>query len=160
MTRCESFELLRNIKLTSWLDRTKMCPRLEKYGECRIEKCRYAHTRNELKLTYCIFGEKCKYKDSKTRPCTYIHPIEAFNDFEKTGTSLFTYDPVTVLNEDFIEKDIDILLNRLKNECEIENYFYKRENPSLIRCTKDVLGIKLNEAFQRGIKTITFSPID
>jgi hypothetical protein len=64
------------------------------------------------------------------------------------------------LNEDFIEKDIDILLNRLKNECEIENYFYKRENPSLIRCTKDVLGIKLNEAFQRGIKTITFSPID
>ena len=160
MNRSQAFELIRNMKLTSWLERTKMCPHLQKHGECRNKNCRYAHTKNELKLAACVFGTECIYKNSKTRPCTYIHPDETSDDFSRrTGlreTGSFQSVPITILTENS-DTDIDILLERLKDECSIENNFYRRENSHLIRCTKDVLETRLGNAFQSGIRTITVS---
>ncbi len=164
MKRSDAFELIRNMKLTSWLEQTKMCPYLKKHGKCmRGKNCRYAHTRDELKLAACVFEGECIYKNSKTRPCTYTHPDETPDDFfQRTGlteTGLSQYIPITILMENS-DTDIDALLDRLKNECKVENNLYKRENSYLIRCRKDVLETQLNNAFQSGIRTITVSPID
>jgi hypothetical protein len=74
MTRCESFELLRNIKLTSWLDRTKMCPRLEKYGECRIEK-KNASTKTQKLGLVPIFTRLRLLTILKKQELAYLHMI-------------------------------------------------------------------------------------
>ena len=75
-------------KIDTVLTRTKMCT----FGkDCtRGDKCRFAHTKEELQISNCAFGAGCKFtcrnargyeNVSKTKICLHRHPEEHINNF-------------------------------------------------------------------------------
>lgn len=95
--RSNAFYCLKNKKnISKKLFKTKMCMfvtlDIDQNGKhhyinnCKRENCHFAHTKEELNSAKCVFGNTCKYKNSKTRPCTFLHPGEDLSDFqERTG---------------------------------------------------------------------------
>ena len=92
--RSNAFYCLKNKKnISKKLFKTKMCMYVEiqtnQYGKktfinnCMRPHCHFAHTENELNCAECVFGETCKFKNSKTRPCTFLHPGEDVEIFRK-----------------------------------------------------------------------------
>ncbi len=74
------------IEFSKSLEKTKMCRNIARYGNCTRDVCTYAHSLEELRPKKCIFGDECKYIDSKTRSCRYIHPFEDLSQYaERTG---------------------------------------------------------------------------
>lgn len=72
------------------LYKTKLCS----YGnQCkRGSKCRFAHSKEELVINNCVFGNSCKFikkeddrfrNISKTKICTHKHPGENMNNFRE-----------------------------------------------------------------------------
>ena len=89
--RTNGFDLLKDKnKIEKKLYKTKLCS----YGsECkRGEKCRFAHSRGELVINNCVFGNSCKFikkvdnsfiNISKTKICSHKHPGENINNFRE-----------------------------------------------------------------------------
>jgi hypothetical protein len=98
--RSKAFFCLKNKRnISKKLFKTKMCMYVNistdennniKYiNNCNRPNCHFAHTKDELNCAECVFGETCKFKDSKTRPCTFLHPSETLSCFKKrTGLDL------------------------------------------------------------------------
>ena len=95
--RSNAFFCLKNKKnISKKLFKTKMCMYVNTTHDdngntiytnnCTRPNCHFAHTKEELNCAECVFGETCKFKDSKTRPCTFLHPGETLYTFtERTG---------------------------------------------------------------------------
>jgi hypothetical protein len=50
----------------------------QEYGICTRADCRYAHSKQELRVPTCTFGDKC----TRTRDeCLYFHPNETLEKF-------------------------------------------------------------------------------
>lgn len=92
--RSNAFFCLKNKKnISKRLFKTKMCMyvdiQVDQYNNktyvnnCMRPNCHFAHTEKELNRAECVFGDTCKFKDSKTRPCTFIHPGENVDVFKK-----------------------------------------------------------------------------
>jgi len=92
--RSNAFFCLKNKKnISKRLFKTKMCMYVEvqtdRYNNktyinnCMRPSCHFAHAEKELNCAECVFGDTCKFKDSKTRPCTFIHPDEDMGIFKK-----------------------------------------------------------------------------
>ena len=87
--RTKGFEILKDKnKIDTSLINTKMCS----FGnDCpRGKYCRFAHSKNELKISSCVFGETCKFINytengieniSKTKICLHKHAKETYQDF-------------------------------------------------------------------------------
>ena len=87
--RNKAFDILKDkTKIDMKLNKTKMCL----YGnDCpRGVYCRFAHSKDELKSSSCLFGDKCKYVKyngenieniSKTKICIHKHPNESEENF-------------------------------------------------------------------------------
>lgn len=74
------------IEFSKSLEKTKICRNIARYGKCTRDVCTYAHSLDELRPKKCIFGDECKYIESKTRSCRYIHPCEDLAKYaERTG---------------------------------------------------------------------------
>ena len=74
------------IEFSKSLEKTKICRNIARYGKCTRDVCTYAHSLDELRPKKCIFGDECKYIESKTRSCRYIHPSEDLAKYaERTG---------------------------------------------------------------------------
>ena len=82
--RTNGFIILKDkTKIEKKLFKTKLCSYA---NECkRGEKCRFAHSKDELVITNCVFGNSCKFikkeddkfrNISKTKICPYKHPGE------------------------------------------------------------------------------------
>jgi hypothetical protein len=55
--------------------KSQMCRFIQRGRTCPFgDKCTYAHTKEELVLPKCAFGDTCRTKNSKTNPCKYAHP--------------------------------------------------------------------------------------
>jgi len=52
-------------------------------NNCIRPNCHFAHSEDELNCAECVFGDTCKFKNSKTRPCTFLHPTETIETFKK-----------------------------------------------------------------------------
>jgi hypothetical protein len=94
------------------LSKTKMCVYF-KVG-CKNPKCQFAHSKEELKPTFCRFGNSCRKDD-----CWFVHP----EDEIPTTEELFQY---CLLREYFREvyniKNPQQLSNDLQDEKDnIEN---------------------------------------
>ena len=78
--RTNAFKVLSDKKmLQQRLYKTKMCNR----KNCQVVDCPFAHSRSELRVLKCLFGEKCLYMHSKNKMCKHIHPqetLESYND--------------------------------------------------------------------------------
>jgi hypothetical protein len=82
--------------LEKCLTRTKICNSTENGYPCPYkDKCRFAHSIDELVITECLFGNDCRYvyknnfkwwnKEGK-KVCFHRHPYEIDNDyFIRTG---------------------------------------------------------------------------
>ncbi len=94
--RTNGFDILKDKnKIEKKLYKTKLCT----YGsECkRGEKCRFAHSKDELIINNCVFGNSCKFiknedgifkNISKTKICLHKHPGENINNFyERISTN-------------------------------------------------------------------------
>jgi hypothetical protein len=87
--RNSGFDILKDkTKINSTLTRTKMCS----FGtNCRRgSSCRFAHSKSELTVSTCVFGNCCKFVSrnssgfiniSKTKICLHKHPDEHVNNF-------------------------------------------------------------------------------
>lgn len=88
-TRVSAFEKLSN-KTNDDLSKTKMCVYF-KVG-CKNPKCQFAHAKEELRPTFCRFGNSCRKDD-----CWFVHP----EDEIPTTEELFQY---CLESTKFIEK--------------------------------------------------------
>ena len=65
------------------LYKTRSCRNFEK-GNCyRGDKCNFAHGKGELRVAKCVFDDGlncCKFKNSKSKPCPFIHSGETIDD--------------------------------------------------------------------------------
>jgi hypothetical protein len=89
--RTNGFDILKNKnRIESKLHKTKLCSHGK---DCtRGYKCRFAHSKDELIVSNCVFGRSCKFiikngdgidNISKTKICMHRHPNEELNDFYK-----------------------------------------------------------------------------
>jgi len=94
--RAKGFDILKDKrKIEINLEKTK----LYTYGEnCkRGPKCRFAHSKDELIVSNCVFGNSCRFVKkeqngfsniSKTKICLHKHPDEIMDNFyERIGFS-------------------------------------------------------------------------
>ena len=92
--RTKGFDILKDKKkIETTLEKTKLCT----YGDnCkRGQKCRFAHSKEELIVSNCVFGKSCRFVKqeqngfsniSKTKICLHKHPEESMNNFyERVG---------------------------------------------------------------------------
>ena len=70
---------------------SRVCRSIEKNAKCvKGEKCVFAHTKNELVLSECYHGKKCrniKYNENvccnvnEEKPCKFLHPDETKDNY-------------------------------------------------------------------------------
>ncbi len=67
------------------LEKTKICRQWAKFGSCpRGNECTFAHGKNQLVISKCVYGEKCRNKET----CKYRHEdVPLFQ--EKQSTTIF-----------------------------------------------------------------------
>jgi len=86
--------------LEKQLTKTRMCMSVGGKNKCRHgEKCRFAHTLEELKISTCFFKDECRFVkfvdddkcvDSGSKKCAHKHPSESKENFlSRTGLDLY-----------------------------------------------------------------------
>jgi hypothetical protein len=90
--RTRAFNILSDKKnLDKKLTKTKMCNSIINGTECKHGiNCRFAHSRDELCMSDCLFGDRCKFVkiyDGKIinsachKTCMHIHPMETKDQY-------------------------------------------------------------------------------
>ena len=87
----EAYELLANKeKLETALVKTRMCNSVDMKEVCKHgDKCRFAHNLDELKISTCLFEDKCRFvkicngklQNDGFKICNHKHPQESTEDF-------------------------------------------------------------------------------
>jgi hypothetical protein len=82
-------------KLASTLIKSKMCSSVDKNEECQHgEDCRFAHSLDELKISNCLFEQRCRFVrmsngnlvNNGEKVCSHKHPHETKEAFmSRTG---------------------------------------------------------------------------
>lgn len=124
--RSKAFELLEDKKKGGAnLLKTRMCRSTETGEECpHGDRCRFAHTLSELRISECFFGDRCKfvrchrshegvYFNNTGKFCNHLHPGETHECFfKRTGKDM----PVVVPPKNVETKVVDIPKNDGKND--------------------------------------------
>ena len=89
--RTDAYEILADKeKLASSLTKTRMCNSVDKNEPCTHgDKCRFAHNLTELKISTCIFEDRCRFVrmwngklyNNGDKICNHKHPQENKEDF-------------------------------------------------------------------------------
>jgi hypothetical protein len=105
--RTKAFEILADKEgLQKRLTKTRMCNSVGTDEPCKHgENCRFAHTLDELVISDCFFGNKCRFikihkekvynKDGDCKCCPHKHPQETIDEFY-SRTGLTKYQESTV----------------------------------------------------------------
>ena len=96
--RSAAYEQLQNKEgMAERLTKTRLCWSVEKGVACPHgkDKCKFAHSLDELRMSPCVFGGQCRfvqlhgisnYKNCGDRVCQYLHPDECQASFmSRTG---------------------------------------------------------------------------
>jgi len=124
--RSKAFELLEDKKKGGAnLLKTRMCRSTETGEECpHGDRCRFAHTLSELRISECFFGDRCRfvrchrshegvYFNNTGKFCNHLHPGETHECFfKRTGKDM----PVVVPPKNVETKVVDISKNDGKND--------------------------------------------
>lgn len=105
--RTEAYEILADKeKLASSLTKSKMCSSVDKNEECQHgENCRFAHSLDELKISNCLFEQRCRFVrmsngklvNNGEKVCSHKHPHETKETFmSRTGLDRFKCPPQSV----------------------------------------------------------------
>ncbi|MCP3682145.1 MAG: hypothetical protein GY861_05580 [bacterium] len=94
-TRTAAYEKLQDRdEMAKRLTKTRLCWSVEKGVPCPHgeDKCKFAHTKEDVRMAPCLFGERCRFVDwdgsaycnmSNHRHCPYNHPEETRENWEK-----------------------------------------------------------------------------
>lgn len=105
--RTGAYEILADKeKLASSLAKSKMCSSVGKNEECQHgENCRFAHSLDELKISNCLFEQRCRFVrmsngtlvNNGEKVCSHKHPHETKETFmTRTGLDRFRCSPQSV----------------------------------------------------------------
>lgn len=105
--RTGAYEILSDKeKLASSLIKSKMCSSVGKNEECQHgENCRFAHSLDELKISNCLFEQRCRFVrmsngklvNNGEKVCSHKHPHETKETFmSRTGLDRFKCAPQSV----------------------------------------------------------------
>ena len=93
-------------KLASSLTKSKMCSSVDKNEKCQHgENCRFAHSLDELKISNCLFEQRCRFVrmsngklvNNGEKVCSHKHPHETKETFmSRTGLDRFKCAPQSV----------------------------------------------------------------
>jgi hypothetical protein len=93
-------------KLASALVKTRMCSSVDKNEECQHgEHCRFAHSLDELKISNCLFEQRCRFVrmsngtlvNNGEKVCSHKHPHETKETFmSRTGLDRYKSSPKSV----------------------------------------------------------------
>jgi len=93
-------------KLASTLVKTRMCSSVDKNEECQHgENCRFAHSLDELKISNCLFEQRCRFVrvsngtlvNNGEKVCSHKHPHETKETFIiRTGLDRYKSSPKSV----------------------------------------------------------------
>jgi hypothetical protein len=91
-TRTKAFEILNSDNVSECIVKTKLCNFMMTKG-CNKPSCKFAHRYGEM--SYCAFGDSCRYKSHRYNPCLFRHPGESGLEFSaRTGINI----PANMLN--------------------------------------------------------------
>jgi len=144
--RSRAFEMLEDKKKGGTnLLKTKMCRSTETGEACpHGERCRFAHTLSELRISECFFGDRCRfvrrhrnqdgiYFNNAGKFCNHLHPGESQECFfKRTGKEM----PVVVPPKNVEDKVVDIPKNDGKNNSvwtPKQKLVYKQPSPEEIQ---------------------------
>jgi len=115
--RSKAFEILADKEgLQKRLTKTRMCNSVGTDEPCKHgENCRFAHTLDELVISDCFFGNKCRFikihkekvynKDGDCKCCPHKHPQETIDEFySRTGLTKYQESTVEEPQEIDLEK--------------------------------------------------------
>jgi hypothetical protein len=84
-------------KLAASLEKSRMCKSVDMNEKCQYDdKCRFAHSLDELKISNCLFDQRCHFVrisngelvnvDNTKKICSHKHSHETFETFlQRTG---------------------------------------------------------------------------
>lgn len=145
--RSRAFEMLEDKKKGGAnLLKTKMCRSTETGEACpHGDRCRFAHTLEELRISECFFGDRCRfvrrhrnqdgiYFNNAGKFCNHLHPGETRECFfKRTGKEM----PVVVPPKKVEEKVVGIPKNESKNDNSVwapkQKLVYKQPSPEEIQ---------------------------
>ena len=144
--RSRAFEMLEDKKKGGAnLLKTKMCRSTETGEACpHGERCRFAHTLSELRISECFFGDRCRfvrrhrnqdgiYFNNAGKFCNHLHPGESQECFfKRTGKEM----PVVVPPKNVEDKVVGIPKNDGKNNsvwAPKQKLVYKQPSPEEIQ---------------------------
>ena len=105
--RSSAYEILADKeKLASSLAKSKMCSSVGKNEQCHHgENCRFAHSLDELKISDCLFEQRCRFVrmsngklvNNGEKVCSHKHPHETKETFmSRTGLDRYKCAQLTV----------------------------------------------------------------
>ncbi len=96
-------------KLASSLVKSKMCSSVDKNEQCQHgEHCRFAHSLDELKISNCLFEQRCRFVrmsngnlvNNGEKVCSHKHPHETTESFmSRTGLDRYKCAPRSVVQK-------------------------------------------------------------
>ena len=99
-------------KLTNSFVKTRMCTTVDKNENCRHgENCRFAHSLDELKISNCLFEQRCRFVRMSNgelinygeKVCSHKHPHETKDTFfTRTGLDRYKQSPKSVAQPQFV----------------------------------------------------------
>jgi hypothetical protein len=151
--RSKAFEMLEDRKKGGAnLLKTKMCRSTETGEACpHGDRCRFAHTLSELRISECFFGDRCRfvrrhrnqdgiYFNNAGKFCNHLHPGETQECFfKRTGKEMPVVVPPKKVEN--VEKNVvDIPKNESKNDSKNNSVWapkpklvYKQPSPEEIQ---------------------------
>lgn len=147
--RSNAFEMLEDKKKGGAnLVKTKMCRSTETGEACpHGDRCRFAHTLSELRISECFFGDRCRfvrrhrnqdgiYFNNAGKFCNHLHPGETQECFfKRTGKEMPVVVPPKKV-ENVEKKVVDIPKNDGKNNsvwAPKQKLVYKQPSPEEIQ---------------------------
>lgn len=124
--RTQAFSFLADREvLEKKLEKTRMCNSIDKKEKCpHGERCRFAHSLDELNISKCFFGDECRFiknvggkvVNGGVKMCPHRHPNETTNEFYiRTNLARFKKEEPKVLDL------TSVVENRVKKEKEFSN---------------------------------------
>lgn len=86
-TRDQAFQTLADKETVSKaIVKTKMCQETMKGKKCYRKNCGFAHSKAELSLPKCLFGDSCRTIKDPRKPCCFVHPCDTAATYKtRTG---------------------------------------------------------------------------
>jgi hypothetical protein len=130
-------------KLTNSFVKTRMCTTVDKNENCRHgENCRFAHSLDELKISNCLFEQRCRFVQMSNgelinygeKVCSHKHPHETKDTFfTRTGLDRYKQSPKSVAQPQ-VEPQPQVVHQQVETQTQfVQHSFWQPPQPPLFQ---------------------------